>query len=58
LGFAGCQQEWSAEKAERKIDQAAEKTGEKIEGAEEAHLNFLELAQAILDCIEPYHLAY
>jgi hyperosmotically inducible periplasmic protein len=36
LGFAGCQQEWSAEKAGRKIDQAAEKTGEKIEEAREA----------------------
>ena len=31
LGFAGCQQEWSAEKAGRKIDQAAKKAGEKTE---------------------------
>jgi hyperosmotically inducible protein len=42
LGFAGCQQEWSAEKAGRKIDQAAEKTeearkalGEKAKRADE-----------------------
>ena len=33
LGFAGCQQDWSAEKAGRKIDQAAEKAGEKTEEA-------------------------
>ena len=33
LGFAGCQQEWSAEKAGRKIDQAAKKAGEKTEEA-------------------------
>jgi hyperosmotically inducible periplasmic protein len=31
LGFAGCQQERSTEKAGRKIDQAAKKAGEKTE---------------------------
>ena len=31
LGFAGCQQEWSAEKAGRKIDQVVKKAGEKTE---------------------------
>ena len=36
LGFAGCQQEWSAEKAGRKIDQAAKKAGEKTEEARKA----------------------
>ena len=36
LGFAGCQQEWSAEKAGRMIDQAAKKAGEKTEEARKA----------------------
>src|SRR5437764_8008826 len=36
LGFAGCQLEWSAEKAGRKIDQAAKKAGEKTEDARKA----------------------
>jgi hyperosmotically inducible protein len=36
LGFAGCQQEWSAEKAGRKIDQAAKKAGEKTEEVRKA----------------------
>jgi|SRR5918992_876125 hyperosmotically inducible protein len=36
LGFAGCQQEWSVEKAGRKIDQAAKKVGERTEEARKA----------------------
>jgi hyperosmotically inducible periplasmic protein len=36
LGFAGCQQGWSAEKAGRKIDQAAKKVGERTEEARKA----------------------
>ena len=36
LRFAGCQQEWSVEKAGRKIDQAAKKVGERTEEARKA----------------------
>ena len=36
LGLAGCQQEGTAEKAGKKLDQATEKAGEKIEGAKES----------------------
>jgi hyperosmotically inducible protein len=33
LGLAGCQQEGTAEKAGRKVDQAGEKTGKAVEKA-------------------------
>jgi hyperosmotically inducible protein len=36
LGLAGCQQEGTAEKAGKKLDQATEKAGDKIEGARES----------------------
>ena len=36
LGLVGCQQEGTAEKAGKKLDQATEKAGEKIEGAKES----------------------
>jgi hyperosmotically inducible protein len=36
LGFAGCEQKGTAEKAGEKVDQAIEKVGEKMEEAKEA----------------------
>jgi hyperosmotically inducible protein len=36
LGFAGCEQKGTAEKAGEKVDQAVEKVGEKMEEAKEA----------------------
>ncbi|MGH8656328.1 MAG: BON domain-containing protein [Gammaproteobacteria bacterium] len=49
LGFAGCQQNGSAEKAGQEIDQAAEKAGEKIEKAKEALAEKAETAGEYLD---------
>lgn len=36
LGFAGCEQKGTAEKAGEKVDQAVEKAGDKVEDAKEA----------------------
>ncbi len=36
LGFAGCEQKGTAEKAGEKVDQAVEKAGDKVEGAKQA----------------------
>ncbi len=49
FGFAGCQQEGTAEKAGKKIDQTTEKAGKKIEGALEATNAKVEKAGEIMD---------
>jgi hyperosmotically inducible periplasmic protein len=49
FGFAGCQQDGTAEKAGKKIDEASEKAGKKIEGAGEATSEKAEKAGEIMD---------
>lgn len=49
LGLAGCQQEGSAEKAGKKIDQATETTEKKIEAAKEPVTDKAETAGAYID---------
>ena len=49
LGFAGCEQKGTAEKAGEKVDQAAGKVGEIIEGAKEAISDNAEIAGEYLD---------
>ena len=44
FGFAGCQQEGTAEKAGKKIDQATEKAGKNIDQAKEKVGNKIEEA--------------
>ena len=49
LGLAGCQQEGTAEKAEKKVDQAAESAGKKIEEAGGAVVEKVEKAGDYMD---------
>jgi hyperosmotically inducible protein len=49
FGFAGCQQDGTAEKAGEKIDQATEKAGKKIDQAGEAINAKVEKAGEIMD---------
>ena len=49
LGLAGCQQEGTAEKAGKKLDQATEKAGEKIEGAKESVIDKTQTAGEYID---------
>ena len=49
LGFAGCEQKGTAEKAGEKIDQAVEKAGEKITDAKEAISDQVEKTGEYLD---------
>ena len=49
LGLAGCQQEGTAEKAGKKLDQATEKAGEKIEGAKKSVIDKTQTAGEYID---------
>jgi hyperosmotically inducible protein len=49
LGLAGCQQEGTAEKAGKKLDQATEKAGDKIEGARESVIDKTQTAGEYID---------
>jgi hyperosmotically inducible protein len=49
LGLAGCEQEGTAEKAGKKLDQATEKAGEKIEGAKESVIDKTQTAGEYID---------
>ena len=49
LGLAGCQQEGTAEKAGKKLDQAIEKAGDKIEGARDSVIDKTQTAGEYID---------
>jgi hyperosmotically inducible periplasmic protein len=49
LGLAGCQQEGTAEKAGKKLDQATEKTENKIGGAKESIIDKAQTAGEYID---------
>ena len=52
LGLAGCQQEGTAEKAGKTVDQAAESAGKKFEKAGDAAVEKVEKAGGTVTAIE------